>query len=138
MQRAVSIFDLLIYPESRAIVASEDREQLNQLLFSIGFDISKEIEEEVCWHRPLYTNELVYGIRWAGSERIDQEWLESKWCTFDNRLERIGLKDVELQRDLLKMCTVPSIMEKMIASMNDIYGVSPSEALSSDKEKEDD
>ena len=138
MQRAVSVFDLLNHPESKAVVASGDKEQLEQLLFSIGFDISKEIEEEMCWHRPLYTNETMYGTRWIGSERTDQEWLKSEFCTFDNRLERVGLKDVGLQRDLLKMCSVPSIMEKMIASMNEIYGVSPSEALSGDKEKEDD
>lgn len=119
MQRAISVFDLLNWESTREVVLSGDREKLNNLLFELGFDLKEDIVEEECYHRPMHKNELMFGIRWVGRERTDEQWLSDEVCSYDNKLERIGLEDVELQRDLLKMYTVPSIMDKMIASMGE-------------------
>lgn len=121
MQRAVSIFDLLHWESTKQIVHSGNELAFKALMFNLGFDITQEIVEEECYHRPLHTNKTMFGIRWVGRERTDEKWLSSKECTYDNKLERIGLVDVELQKDLLKMSTVPSIMEKMIAQMSEYH-----------------
>lgn len=55
-------------------------------LYEMGVDLKREVEEKVCFHRPLCTsvssrNEdkpVLYGLAYAGWERRDNEWLKEK------------------------------------------------------------
>lgn len=57
-----------------------------QSLWEMGVDTRREVEERVCWHKPMSLaiasrNEdkpKIYGLAFFGFERRDNEWLEEK------------------------------------------------------------
>ena len=106
MHRSISFYDLLLFDQSKQIVMEGKDVELLKLLHDIGFDITKELNYELCYHRPMSTNQVFYGDRIVGAERIDLEWLESEYCTMENRLEIAGMRDLELQRDMIEMMQV--------------------------------
>ena len=128
MHRAISVIDLLSFPESRDIVQSGNKAEFVVLLHNVGFDIKQPIDYQICLHRALIDNEIYYSGRWVGSERGDNEWLRSEYCTLENRIEKVGTKDLALQDELNKMSSMPNYtamtIEKMKASRteSDLFG----------------
>ena len=108
MHRIISLVDLRSVPEAREIMESLDYAAWYRLLHDIGFDVSREIEMEVVAHRPMSSQEVVTCPRWVGHERKDAEWVESIHCTFENKLERIGITDLAFQRELVAMGATPN------------------------------
>lgn len=78
VEKSVSLYDLMQFPDSKEAVVSQNKEVLGKILYNIGFDISKgyEITESVK-HRACSTNQEVFCPRIEGFERSDKEWLKS-------------------------------------------------------------
>lgn len=127
MHRAVSVVDLLSFPESKAILQNDNKGEFVALLYTIGFDINQPIDYQICNHRALIDGEIYYTGRWVGQERGDSEWLRSVYCTLENRIEKVGTKDLAFQEELIKMSAMPNYtamtIDKMKASQteNDLF-----------------
>jgi hypothetical protein len=100
--RSISVFDLKRVPGAVRIIQNADKEEIDELLWQIGFDPKLGYELNPCLHRPLTakTNEPVYGIRVEGYERFDPEWLQSENASWDAKVENI---DPSLRDDLISM-----------------------------------
>lgn len=100
--RAVSIFDLKLIPGAIGIIQRNNKEEVEQLLWQVGFDPKLGFEFVDCLHRPLTakTNEPVYGVRIEGYERWDHEWIESDNSSWEAKIQDI---DPSLRDDLIAM-----------------------------------
>lgn len=123
MHRAVSVVDLLSFPESKAILQNNNKGEFVALLYTIGFDIKQPIDYQICNHRALIDGQIYYTGRWVGQERGDDEWLKSVYCTLENRIEKVGVKDLAFQEELNKMSAMPNYtamtIEKIRAARNE-------------------
>lgn len=108
--RWVSIYDLLEIEESREALLKDDEESLKSQLWTSGFDVDELFELQVCLHRQMFFGDKkpVYGIRFISRERVDQWWVDSEHCTLENKLEIIGTKDLEFQKQLVGMYCPPN------------------------------
>jgi hypothetical protein len=81
-----------------------DSDELNQALYSIGFNITGLIVDE-CLHRPIFSpnNEPWYGKRYLANERQDKEWLRSGKASLENTIN--SNPDTDHRRDLIVMST---------------------------------
>lgn len=100
--RSVSVFDLARQPGAVGVIQRNSKEEIDNLLWQLGFDTKYGYEFNDCWHRPLSakTNEPQYGVRIEGVERSDQEWLESPHSSWEAKTENI---DVSLRDDLISL-----------------------------------
>lgn len=113
MQREISLYDLMEFEKSRKVIVEGDYSGFYDILFELGVDIDEQIDTQDCLHRPLTSGNVVkYGTRWVGVERSDKEWMESEWCTRENKLRVMGRKDPEFVRDLEKMGSYPEFTQR--------------------------
>lgn len=100
--RNVSVFDLAKVPSAVGIIQRNCKEEIDELLWQIGFDPKLGYELNACLHRPLTakTNEPVYGIRVEGWERSDPEFMKSGFASWENKLEQL---DPHLRDDLMSL-----------------------------------
>lgn len=75
-------------------------ESRNIILYKLGVDVSKPIEEMLCTHRTLQ-NKVVECIMFLGFERLDREWIKSGWCSIEALYA--STNDVEMMRDMVNM-----------------------------------
>lgn len=118
MQRSISLIDLLSVRESKQVLLDGDGEGFKEMMHNIGFDVRKEVEWQLCLHRPmsyLSTDKApVYGARWVGEERQDPEWVSSEYCSFENKMEIIFKKDRGFHQQLQEMSTLPNFTQMAI------------------------
>lgn len=78
VERAVSLYDLLQFKESKDAVVGSNKKELEKILYTIGFDVEKgyTITESIK-HRANSTNQEVFCPRIEGFERSDEKWLKS-------------------------------------------------------------
>ena len=99
----VSVYDMNhVLSQVGKTVDDLSKEELEEILYSVGMD-KKGVLEEVVLHRPKLSpnNSPWFGKRYTGWERQDKEWLFGKWCTLDNIISRQS--DLEHTKDLMKM-----------------------------------
>lgn len=103
IQRAISLYDIMCYPEAKKAIQEQDKKTLEKILYSLGLDVKEPYELEECLHRPLMKdgNEPWMGPRYVGNERQDKAYLESGNSTWENRID--ACRDPELRADLLGM-----------------------------------
>ena len=103
VQRAISLWDVMCYPEAKKAVQQEDKKTIEKILYYLGLDIKEPYELEECPHRPLMKdgNEPWFGPRYVGNERQDKEYLDSGNSTWENRID--ACRDPELRADLIGM-----------------------------------
>jgi len=78
VEKAVSLFDLMQFPESKNAVVNNDKAVLEKILHGIGFDVEKGyVITESVKHRASSTNQEVFCPRIEGYERQDEKWLKS-------------------------------------------------------------
>lgn len=105
MIKYISLYDIMSSPEGAALVKDGTEEDFLAFLYAIGFDTSKSVERQECYHRPLTrkTNDPVFGMRFVGTERSDDEWRSSGMYSMDARLEEYRQNDFELFKELYQM-----------------------------------
>ena len=104
--RNLSFRDLAKVPGAIKIMQSGSKEEIDNLLYQYGYDIRVGYEIENRYHRPLTSNEVVYGPYIMGYERQDREWLNSGFASLEARMEAV--KDPSLRDALLEMCRTGS------------------------------
>ncbi len=101
--RAISLYDLMYYKESKEAIINKDEEGLKKILYNLGLDIYEHYELEECTHRPLLKKDNLgwYGARYIGSERMDKAYLESGYASFEAKI--CATEDFGLKSELEKM-----------------------------------
>lgn len=132
MHRIISTFDLFSFDESTNILLEVSEQgtvtdELLSLLFTLGMDIKEEIFYECVLHYPLSMNTPVEGGRFVGKERSDKEWMESEYCTIENRLERVGIKDRGLQKEMMNLYNYPNYTGMIVNHLESYWGSPSSE-----------
>ena len=56
-------------------------QKLNDILFELGMDVSKNVEQQNGLKHRNRLNEVVRCTRWVGSERQDEEWINSGYAS---------------------------------------------------------
>jgi|SRR5690606_24015844 len=117
MHRALSFYDINKVPEAEEVFVSGDEVKIMNMLFDVGFDIKRPIEQQYCLHRAMTNNQVVEGWRFVGTERKDEEWLRSEYCTRENKLEVVGAKDFHLLKDLIVLDKRPNFTQMIVDHM---------------------
>ncbi len=78
---------------------NNSEKELPDILYGLGMDITKSVEQQVVEHRNRFGN-LITCPRWVGCERVDNEWIESKYSSQEARDKASGSK---LILDLYRM-----------------------------------
>lgn len=99
--RSISFVDLKMIPGAIGIMERNNKEEIENLLEQLGFDIKLGYEINVCHHRALTTNQAVYGPRLEGYESCSDAWLKSGNCSLEAKIEAV--KDPHLREDLVQM-----------------------------------
>ncbi len=119
--RVVNLIDLLnTIPGVKGIIERNNKEEIDNLLFPLGFDIKQGWEVEQCLHRPLTAknNEPVFGVRIVGYERSDPKWLRSEHCTWENKVEN---SEVELRDELISMSKQSNFTGDLLAHIEENF-----------------
>lgn len=80
---AKSFYDLMQNEEFKSSVVNEDKKKMEELLFSIGFDIEQGYDLVSVLHRPETTKQPWMGVRVEGYEREDKDWLSGPYSTLE-------------------------------------------------------
>ena len=104
--RSLSFVDLAKVPGGVAIMQRNNKDEIDNLLFQLGFDTRIGWELVECLHRPLTSNQAVFGFRVEGVERCDREWIDSNHASFEAKVEAV--QDKSLRDALLEMCKTGS------------------------------
>lgn len=99
---ALSLADLMTipgFPEAYGR-ANEDDTALKAILYGCGMDVEKEFDWRYCTHRRI-NGEIVTCDRVEGRERIDREWLESGYSTYDAQID--SHPDLYFRQELRKL-----------------------------------
>src|SRR5699024_1973400 len=109
--RHISIVDLMHHQKSKQAIVDGDKQEFYNILFQIGFDISRGVESRECLHRPLcykgVDNRVVKSVRWEGWERTDEAWLESPWVSEDMKDQLVVFRDLSLYQEMRGMSKYP-------------------------------
>lgn len=103
IQREISFYDLMQYPEAKQAILNNDEKAMKKVLYSLGLDTNEFYEVVDCYHRPLTKkgNEPWYGSRYVGVERQDKAYLESGNSSWENIVDSTG--DIGLKLQLEQM-----------------------------------
>jgi len=80
---AKSFYDLMQNAEFKKAVVEEDKKKMEELLFSIGFDVEQGYDLVSVLHRPETTKQPWMGLRAEGYEREDKDWLDSPYASLE-------------------------------------------------------
>lgn len=103
INRSISMYDLMTYPEIKKAVLENDKSTFDKCLFFLGVDTSIPYEVKECLHRPLKKgdNEEWFGGLVVGTERVDSNWLKSGNASWECRIE--CTRDPEMRATLKQM-----------------------------------
>lgn len=102
----LSFYDLSQVTGFKQALEREDEQAIASILWTNGMDVTQPFLIEICTHRPL-TTKIPYTLpRYAGSERIDNEWKASGAMSLEAMI--FSSKDAHLRDDLIRMSQTPS------------------------------
>ncbi len=100
--RNVSFYLLMQDEKAKKVIESGDEEAFKKILFDWGIDTDDHYEIVSCEHRPLENQPLIFnGPMVKGSERLDLDWLNSGYASWEARVEAID--DSAMRADLKEM-----------------------------------
>jgi len=81
-----SFKDLLLHPLFKMAAKQDDKELMKQCFWEMGIDTSKPYEIVNCLHRSRLDNTPWQGDMVAGLERLDKEWLQSEYASYEAKI----------------------------------------------------
>ena len=81
-----SFKDLLLNPVFKIAAKLDDKKIMKQCFEEIGIDTSLPYEIIHCLHRTRLSNEPWEGLMVTGYERLDKEWLESSYASYEAKI----------------------------------------------------
>lgn len=97
---SISMADLMTVQGFAEAYGNKDKEKLDVIFHGCGVDVSKDYEWHFCTHRRI-SGEIVTCERLEGHERIDREWLESGFATYDAQID--SHPDLYFRQELRKL-----------------------------------
>lgn len=102
MYKSVSLYDIIysnpnLLQEMKNSSKEEFDKKIKSILFELGLDVnSKDFEEKVVLHRPvLRENRDPYkGVVYTSKERSDKIWVNSGYCSLEQKLHLSGDKSL--------------------------------------------
>ena len=98
---AISLHNLFSNKEFKDAYLSEDKEKVEELLHSIGVDLSYGWCIVDRLHRPLGSNDVVQGGVLLYKERIDDEWIKSGYASMEALIR--ATKDPSVRSEMMIM-----------------------------------
>ena len=84
-----------VMPEYNAAFEEDNPTRFKLMLYGLGMDISQYYErQDAIQHRNRF-NEIVVCSRWVGSERVDDQWLNSGYASKSAKDKASGCKLLE-------------------------------------------
>ena len=94
-----------VMPEFNLQWSKDNPEKFKQMLYELGFDVSKEVEcQEGLTHRNRF-GAVITCARWVGDERIDKEYVKSNFASQaakDKSLNNRMLNDLYKQKGMVE------------------------------------
>ena len=81
-----SFKDLLLHPLFKMAAKQDDKELMRQCFWEMGIDTSKPYEIINCLHRSQLDNTPWQGDMVSGEERLDKEWLQSEYASYEAKI----------------------------------------------------
>ena len=97
---AISLADLMTIEGFAKAYGKKDKDTLNAILYDCGLDSKRDYEWHYCTHRRI-NGEIVTCERVEGRERIDREWLESGYSSYDAKID--SYTDIDFRVELRNM-----------------------------------
>jgi hypothetical protein len=102
--KSISLYDLALIPELSqypvtALLHPDMDKIVNPYLYEMGFRVDSGLQYMVSYHRRL-TKEACSGFVIVGEIRGDVEFLNSVWCTAEDRIIQAGSIDQSLAKEL--------------------------------------
>ena len=63
-------------------------------LYHLGIDTTSGVYVEAVVHRPIQTNKPTYGYRFGGLERMDAEWVNGDFVSYEARMVSSNMQDM--------------------------------------------
>ena len=102
IDKNLSFYVLMQHPEFRKAVEDDDTKAFEKIIHSFGVDTNEPYQIVTCEHRPLPNKSLKWtGPRVEGAERRDQQWLQSEYCSQENKYDCVS--DPTLRAELKSM-----------------------------------
>lgn len=119
MIKFVSLYDIMYCPAGAQLVREGTEQDFLDLLYCLGFDTTKPLERQEVWHRPLTskTNTPIFGMRFVGQERNDDEWRNSGLRSMEARLDEYRQTDFELFKDMFQASYFHNFTGAVISNM---------------------
>lgn len=100
--RNISFYLLMQDPKAKKAIEENDEKTFKRILFDWGIDTEDSYTIESYEHRPLENDPLVFnGPLVQGSERLDSQWINSGYATWNARVEAI--QDGSMRAELKEM-----------------------------------
>ena len=98
---ALSLYDLLLQKEFNLAMREGDDERIDELLYSVGVDVSLGYQVVERLHRPLSTKQVVNGSVVIYTERIDSEWIRGGAASMEAIIASV--KDSSVRAEMRSM-----------------------------------
>lgn len=108
-----SFKDLLLNPVFKMSAKQDDKFLMEKCFYEVGIDTSQPYEIIHCNHRTRLSNEPWEGLMVIGEERLDKEWLNSGYASYEAKIHTNdpflretlkGLDPNKMKRDLVGEC----------------------------------
>lgn len=97
----LSLYDLLAQKEFNLAMREGDDKRIDELLYSVGVDVSLGYQVVERLHRPLSTKQVVNGSMVIYTERTDKEWIGSGAASMDAIIASV--KDSSVRAEMRAM-----------------------------------
>lgn len=98
---SLSLYDLLAQKEFNLAMREGDDKRIDELLYSVGVDVSLGYQVVERLHRPLSTKQVVNGSMVIYTERTDKEWIGSGAASMDAIIASV--KDSSVRAEMRAM-----------------------------------
>jgi hypothetical protein len=103
---SISMADLMTIPAFPEAYGNNDQAALKDIFYNCGVDVNKEYDWHHCTHRRI-SGEIVTCDRLEGKERIDREWIESGYASYETKVD--SYPDLDFRVELRRMMHVSCI-----------------------------
>lgn len=112
---SLSLYDLLAQKEFNLAMREGDDKRIDELLYSVGVDVSLGYQVVERLHRPLSTKQVVNGSVVIYTERTDKEWIGSGAASMEAIIASV--KDSSVRAEMRSMQDAYMTTGKLISML---------------------
>ena len=115
---SLSLYDLLAQKEFNLAMREGDNKRIDELLYSVGVDVSLGYQVVERLHRPLSTKQVVNGSMVIYTERTDKEWIGSGAASMEAIIASV--KDSSVRAEMRAMQDAYMSTGKLISMLEGV------------------